>query len=581
MHLYQRFTDEILKVVTHFQDQGVLPTDLSLEKITLEPPKDPTHGDLSTNVAMVLNKAAGKNPKELAQLFTDELVKHQDVESVSIAGPGFINLTLKPYCWLPALEEILKVGDTYGQSDMGQGHLINLEYVSANPTGPVHIGHCRGAIIGDVLANLLSKAGYKIIKEYYINDAGGQANELARSSYIRYLEALGQPVQELGAYGGDYLIPVGQALAQEFGDRFVGKDESEWLLDVRAFAIDMMIDRIKQDLKELNIEHDVFFSENAMIQSGKVQEAIDTLKAQGLVYEGVLEKPKGQEIEDWEPRPQTLFKATAFGDDMDRPLVKSDGSWTYFASDIAYHLDKFKRGAKTLVNILGADHGGYIKRISAGVTAITQGQAHVHCLTCQMVRFIDQGQVLKMSKRAGNFITVKDAIDKVGIDALRFIMVTRKNDAPLDFDFAAVIEQSKDNPVFYVQYAYARSQSIKRHAIELIGAKNYSREILLTQDFTPLMQAEFLPILKLLNQWPRQIEMAARSFEPHRITYFLIELASEFHALWNKGKDQTELRFIDPENMKKTISYMILIEALASTLESGLKIIGIKPKEVM
>jgi arginyl-tRNA synthetase len=581
MNVYKYFIEEIHTIVADLQSQGHLPPDLPLSRIVVEPPRDLTHGDLATNVAMVLSHASHQSPHQIAAQFLERLQHLSSVKKAEIAGPGFINLSLTSDFWLNRLRDILNAGETYGETNIGQGQSINVEYVSVNPTGPMHIGHCRGAIVGDVLASLLEKAGYRVTREFYMNDAGGQANELARSTYKRYLQALGREVGDIGSYGGDYLIPVGKELAEQMGSLYADRPESEWLEPLRNFAVQKMMARIKQDLNELSIHHDIFSSEFEMLQTGKVDEAVNILIEKELVYMGTLEKPKGKEIEDWEPREQLLFKSTAFGDDVDRPLKKSDGYWTYFANDIAYHFSKYGRGSRTLVNIWGADHGGYIKRLIAAVKAVTSGDAEVHCLLCQMVRFIKQGKALKMSKREGTFITVHEALEQVGLDAIRFMMVSRKNDAPLDFDFSKVVEHSKENPVFYVQYAYARCHSIKKHILAQFPHVDLSDQALAQLSFSHLDHQEFIALIKKLVSWPRLIEQAARTFEPHRVTYYLMELAADFHELWTQGQDAYHLRFIDPHNAEKTQMHFALVSAVAKVLSVGLKILGIKARESM
>jgi arginyl-tRNA synthetase len=581
MNIYTHFTNEIKKIIRELDAEIPQSQEIPLDKIVVEPAKDPTHGDLATNAAMILSKPTGKPPHQLAHLLVDKIKQLPSVTKAEVAGPGFINISLQDAYWIEQLKEILKEGNAYGSASVGQGQSVNVEYVSVNPTGPMHIGHCRGAVVGDVLASLLEKAGYKVSREFYVNDAGGQANELARSTYKRYLEALNLPAPEIGAYGGEYLIPVGKELATKVGNKYVGLEEAEWLQPVRSFAIEKMLTLIKYDLRALNIHQEIFSSEYEMVKDGNVDKALNTLQTKGLIYDGILEKPKGKEIDDWEPREQTLFKATSFNDDVDRPLKKSDGSWTYFASDIAYHFMKFNRGTPILVNVWGADHGGYVKRITAAVNAITDGKAEVHCILCQMVRFIDQGEILKMSKRKGTFITVREALDKVGLDAIRFMMVSRNSDAPLDFDFAKVVEQTKENPVFYVQYAYARCHSIKRHIEEQFPDVDLNSHTLSTLTLEDLAQEEYINLIKKLVSWPRLIEQAARAFEPHRVTYYLTELAADFHGLWTQGKDAYNLRFIDPQNAKKTQIHFALVQAVATVLESGFKILGITAKESM
>jgi arginyl-tRNA synthetase len=585
MNVFQQFHSFILTTLEALVQQGTLPQGLDFSKVVVQPPHDPTHGDLATNAAMVLAKPSGMAPKDLALLLRAQFERLESVQACTLAGPGFLNFHLAPRVWIEEMKAILCHPETYGNSTLGGRQKVNVEYVSTNPTGPLHIGHCRVAIVGDVLASLLEKVGYAVTREYYVNDAGGQANDLARSVYRRYLEALGHQVDgdaaAFGSYGGPYLIPVGKKLADQVGDRWVKAAEEAWLAEIRAFAIEEMMQLIRRDLAALNIYQDIFSSELAVVKAGKVQEAMQNLQAKGLIYQGVLEKPKGKEIEDWEEREQTLFKSTQFGDDTDRAIQKSDGSWTYFASDVAYHLDKLQRDTPILVNVWGADHAGYVKRISSAVKALSDQQAEIHCILCQMVRFISGGQVLKMSKRAGNFVTVQDALEKVGLDAMRFMMVSRKNDAALDFDFEQVVEQSKDNPVFYVQYAYARSSSIKRHIQALFPALDITPQTLATLDLSTLEQPEFMTLIKKLAQWPRILEMAAQTFEPHRITYYLHELASEFHTLWNQGKEKHHLRFINSENAQETQKNFSLITSLATVLQSGLKLLGVRPREEM
>lgn len=581
MNPFSLFLDQSRDITKILMSEGILPKDTLLNGFVVEPPKDPSHGDLATNVALVLCKSARLNPRALAEHYVNHFQKHKDVRSAEIAGPGFINIRLTPSFWQGQLSLLLAAGNTYGSSTLGQGQNINVEYVSTNPTGPLHIGHCRVAVVGDVLANLLEKAGYNITREYYVNDAGGQANNLARSTHKRYLQALGHSIEDLGSYGGDYLIPVGKSLANDVGDKWVDKPESEWLVDIRAYAIEAMMALIKRDLATLNIHQDVFSSELAIVKAGRVEEAITDLTNKGLIYKGTLEKPKGREIEDWEPREQTLFRSTQFGDDVDRAIKKSDGGWTYFASDMAYHLDKLKRGSPKLINVWGADHGGYVKRLSSAVTALSDGAANVHCILCQMVRFMVDGKALKMSKRDGNFITVNEAIEKVGLDAMRFLMVSRKNEAFLDFDFEKAVEQSKDNPVFYVQYAYARCHSIKRHIQEQFPDLDLSLKALSELPLETLDSEAFLGLIKKLSEWQRLIEMAARTYEPHRITYYLGELAAEFHGLWNKGKEHLNLRFIDPNHKELTQKHFALVAAVATVIGSGLNLLGVTPQEKM
>lgn len=560
-----------------------MPEGLSFDAVTAEPPRDASHGDIATNAAMVIAKNAGKMPRELAEMIAGKLEGVEEVESVEVAGPGFINMKLHKDVWQKAVLDVLEEGRGYGNSDLGKGQKVNVEYVSANPTGPMHIGHARGAVYGDALAMLLLKSGFDVTKEYYINDAGNQTNVLGRSAYLRYREALGEDIGEIpeGLYPGEYLKVVGEALAQEYKDSLLHKDEVDWLPLVRKSAIENMMALIKNDLLGLGIEHDVFSSEKELQDKGKIEEALKVLGDKGLLYEGILEPPKGKTPEDWEPREQTLFKATDFGDDVDRPLKKSDGSYTYFAADVAYHLDKYRRGFNRMVLILGADHGGYVKRLKAAVKAISGGEAEVDCKISQLVNFLEDGKPLKMSKRAGTFTTVRDVIDAVGKDIIRFIMLTRKNDAVLDFDLQAVQEQSKDNPVFYVQYAHARAKSVLRNAAEeapeaVRMAKEADAQLLSLLD-----SEEELALIKVMASWPRVVEAASVANEPHRIAFYLHDLAAGFHALWNKGKDDAVLRFIIKENTRLTAARLAMLQAMTTVISSALFIFSIEPIDEM
>jgi len=560
-----------------------------LSRVVVEPPKDPTHGDMATNAAMVLAREAKTKPRELAEKIAERLRADDLIASVEVAGPGFINLALKPLAWADTLRSVLRQGNEYGQSTIGAGEKVNVEYVSANPTGPMHVGHCRGAVFGDALASLLQFAGYDVTREYYINDAGAQVDVLARSALLRYREALGQSIGEIpeGLYPGDYLKPVGQALAAEYDDQLLGMPESQWLPRVRAKAIAMMMDAIKGDLAALNIRHDVFFSERSLIEGGnnRVAQTIDFLRARGDIYDGRLPPPKGAAIEDYEDREQTLFRATAFGDDVDRPLIKSDGSYTYFASDIAYHRDKFDRGFRNLVDVWGADHGGYVKRVEAAIKAVTAGQATLDVKIVQLVKLLRDGEPVKMSKRSGDFVTLREVVDEVGKDAVRFMMLYRKNDAVLDFDLAKVIEQSRENPVFYVQYGHARGHSVFRNAREVIPElpeESGTRAAFLADAALQRLSdpAEF-DLLKRLALYPRTVEAAALAHEPHRIAFYLYDLASEFHALWTRGRDLPYLRFIINNDAEMTKARLALVQGVVSVLACGLAVLGVDAPDEM
>ncbi len=563
--------------------EGTLPAGADLSRVVVEPPKDASHGDMATNAAMVLAKEAKAKPRDLADAIAAKLRADDLIAAVEVAGPGFINLTLKPTAWTDALRAVLEAEGAYGRSRIGAGEKINVEYVSANPTGPMHVGHCRGAVFGDALASLLDFAGYAVTREYYINDAGAQVDVLARSAFLRYREALGESIGEIpeGLYPGDYLKPVGAALAKEHGDALLTQAEAQWLPLVRTKAIAMMMEMIRDDLAALNITHEVFFSERSL-QSGngnEVAAAIDDLRKRGFVYQGRLPRPKGAVDEDWEDREQTLFKSTEFGDDVDRPLLKSDGGYTYFASDIAYHKTKFDRGFVNMVDVWGADHGGYIKRVQAAIAAITGGKGILDVKIVQLVKLLRNGEPVKMSKRSGDFVTLREVVDEVGSDAVRFMMLFRKNDAVLDFDLAKVIEQSKDNAVFYVQYGHARGHSIFRNAREaypdLPEDAAALRNVLRTANLGRLDDAAELSLMRRLALFPRIAEGAALAHEPHRIAFYLYDLASEFHALWTKGRDMPHLRFIITNDAEITIARLALVQGVVSVLASGLAVLGV------
>ncbi|SIS93278.1 arginyl-tRNA synthetase [Thalassospira xiamenensis M-5 = DSM 17429] len=583
MNVFSLLKSDIENQILALEKDGVLPAGSDTARITVEPPRDAAHGDAATNAAMLLSKAAGMKPRDLAEKLAEKLGTLDHIEQVEIAGPGFINLRMADDFWLSQITEVLENGKTYGNSNLGANTKMNVEYVSANPTGPMHVGHCRGAVVGDVLANLLAKAGYDVTKEYYINDAGAQVDVLARSLHLRYREALGETIDEIpaGLYPGDYLVAPGKKLAARDGDKWVKAPEEDWLEEFRGFAIVEMMALIKEDLRLLGVDHDVFTSEAGLVAAGKVQAAFEHLEKKGDIYVGVLEPPKGKTPDDWEPRPQTLFRATEFGDDVDRPLKKSDGSWTYFASDIAYHFDKYERGFNHMIDIFGADHGGYVKRMKAATKAITGGEGDLDVKLCQLVSLFDNGEPVKMSKRAGTFVTLRDVVERVGKDVVRFIMLTRKNDATLDFDFAKVTEQSKDNPVFYVQYAHARVNSVFRQAREAFPNQDFSDAALVGADLSALVSEDEKMLVRRMAEWPRIVEQAAVAHEPHRIAFFLSEIAAEFHALWNKGRDNTTLRFIVADDLAVTQARLAMIRATALVIASGLDVLGVDPVEEM
>ena len=578
MNIFKNFQKLIKDTIGSLSDAGKLPEGMDLANITAEAPRDPSHGDIATNAAMVLVKQAKMKPRDIADLIAVNLRDHENIASVEVAGPGFINIRLEDAFIQHQVAEILEQGTDYGRSDYGAGEKVNVEYVSANPTGPLHVGHCRGAVFGDALATLLDHVGYDVTREYYINDAGGQIDVLARSAYHRYLEALGETVSDIpeGLYPGEYLIPVGQALVERYGDQFKGKDESVWLSDIRNFASSAMMDLVREDLKTLDIQQEVFFSETSLHESGGIQAGLEQLEEKGLIYTGVLEPPKGKLPDDWEVRPQTLFKSTQFGDDVDRALKKSDGAWTYFAADVAYHKNKMDRGFNIQIDVWGADHGGYVKRVQSVLTALSDGKAALDVRLCQMVKLLRDGEPVKMSKRSGNFITLRDIVEEVGKDVVRFIMLTRKNDASLDFDFARVTEQSKDNPVFYVQYGHARVCSVLRKAGAAFEGLDISNA-----DLSLLTDESELQLIKTMANWPRVVEGAALAYEPHRISYYLYDLASEFHGLWNKGNDRVDLRFIIDDNKDITLSRLAMITAFSKIIAAGLNILGVDPVNEM
>ena len=580
MNLFAEIRSLVINSLQQMQMQGDLPDGLSFDAVTVEPPRDAAHGDMATNAAMVLAKPSSCKPRDIAQRLATLLSADPRLASVEVAGPGFLNLRLASTLWADVLRAILADPAGYGRATVGAGIKVNVEYVSANPTGPLHVGHTRGAVFGDALASMLDFAGYDVTREYYINDGGAQVDVLARSVYLRYLEAHGQEVAfEDGTYPGDYLIAVGQALKEKVGDSYLGKGEQFWLEDVREFSTLAMMELIREDLLALGVKMDVFYSEKSLYGTGLIEAAIEDLKSKGLIYQGVLEPPKGKKPEDWEPREQTLFRSTDHGDDVDRPVQKSDGSWTYFAPDIAYHYDKVQRGFDQLIDVFGADHGGYVKRMKAAVSALSNDKTSLDIKLTQLVKLFKNGAPFKMSKRAGTFVTLRDLVDQVGADATRFVMLTRKNDAPLDFDFDKVMEQTKENPVFYVQYAHARICSVMRKA-QLAGVA-VEDAVLQAADLAGITDAAELTLAAKLAEFPRLIEIAARSNEPHRIAFYLYDLASEFHALWNKGNEQPELRFLQEGNLATSQAKIALIRATAVVISNGLGILGVQPAQEM
>ena len=580
MNLFTHVREILIEVLKELSAQSVLPIDTDFSNITVEPPKDSRHGDMSTNAAMVLSKSVEVKPRELAQIISEALSPKEIISSVDIAGPGFINITLSNFSWHGLLSAVLMSGVNFGKSGMGSSQKVNVEFVSANPTGPLHVGHTRGAVFGDALANLLAYSGYDVTREYYINDGGSQVDVLARSIFLRYQEAFGKEVVfEEGTYPGDYLIPIAKALKEKVGDLYLNKPEDNWLPELRNFAVEAMMNLIRSDLDLLGIEMDTFFSEKSLYGSGKIEAALDRLRDNGLIYKGVLEPPKGKKTDDWEPREQTLFKSTEHGDDVDRPVLKSDGSWTYFAPDIAYHFDKISRGFDILIDVFGADHGGYVKRMKAAVSALSSGKVPLDIKLCQLVKLYQNGEPFKMSKRAGNFVMLRDLVEQVGPDVTRFVMLTRKNDAALDFDFQKVLEQSRENPVFYVQYAHARIKSVIRKAEALnLDTSDYA---LSEANLSSLTHASELSLIKKLAEWPRIVELSARLYEPHRLAFYLFDLSSELHSHWGKGGENPHLRFLQSDDMTITESKIALARAVSIVISSGLAILGVQPAEKM
>lgn len=587
MNIFSEYTTRVQAVVAGL-DLATAPGAADLARITVESPRDPAHGDLATNAAMVLAKPLAMKPRDLAEQIAAALRLDAEITEVTVAGPGFINLRLATSAWHKVLAAVVAKGDAFGRATLGAGAKVNVEYVSANPTGPMHVGHTRGAVFGDALANLLAYAGYDVTREYYINDAGSQIDTLARSAFLRYREALGEDIGEIpaGLYPGDYLKPVGAALAAGHGNALLAMDEAAWMPIVKSETIDAMMALIREDLALLNVRHEVFFSERTLHDRSadgisEIDRMLDKLRARGLVYEGTLPPPKGELPEDWEDREQTLFRATDYGDDIDRPLKKSDGSYTYFAADVAYFLSKYERGFKEMVYVLGADHGGYVKRLEAVGKAVSGGESRVIVRLCQLVKLFRAGEPVRMSKRAGDFVTLRDVVEEVGRDPVRFMMLFRKNEAPLDFDFQKVTEQSKDNPVFYVQYGHARCCSVLRQAGEELRGVDMSDAVLAATDLSGLADSGELELIAKMAEWPKVVAAAADAHEPHRVAFFLHELASSLHAHWNRGKEMPQLRFINPENTQLTLARLALVRAVSLVLASGLTLLGVDaPREM-
>jgi arginyl-tRNA synthetase len=584
MNVYALVHDRIIAALQALEREGALPAGLDFANVEVAPPREAAHGDLACNAALVLAKAAKAKPRDIAEKLAGKLRGSADVAAVEVAGPGFLNMRFTPAFWQGVVAAILKEGAGYGRADLGRGERVNVEYVSANPTGPMHVGHCRGAVFGDALANLLAFVGYEVTREYYVNDAGAQVDALARSAYLRYREALGEKIGEIpaGLYPGDYLKPVGQALAKEHGPALLNFPEDRWLPLVREAAIAAMLAMIRGDLAALNIRQEVFFSERSLTQGkDEVAETIAELRAKGLVFEGRLEKPKGHDDAEWEDREQTLFRATQFGDDTDRALMKSDGSYTYFAADMAYHHNKLARGFRHLINVFGADHAGYLTRVKAAVAALSDGKADLDIKVCQLVKLFRAGEPVRMSKRAGTFVTLREVVDEVGRDPVRYMMLYRKNDAPLDFDLAKVVEQSKDNPVFYVQYAHARTKSVLRNAGEVFPSLREGSADVPDADLSLLMDNGEIDLIKKLAFFPVLIEAAARAHEPHRLAFYLYELASIFHAQWTAGNELPHLRVIQADDGKLTAARLALVRATTQVLASGLEILGVHAPDEM
>ena len=581
MNIFRVYQEKVEDILQKMASCGELPQGIDLSRVKVEPPKDVSHGDMATNAAMVLGKPTGKNPRDLAALLVDRLKKTDGIADASIAGPGFVNFRLKPAEWQAVVSSILQQGIRFGDSKMGSGQgKINVEYVSVNPTGPMHAGHVRGAVIGDTLASLLQKAGFSVVREYYFNDAGTQVDVLARTAHLRYREALGEDIGDIpeGLYPGEYLKDVGAALAKRDGKKWIDKPEAEWLEPVRGFAVARMMDMIKEDLKLIGIKHDVFTNEREIVENGTLEKVFKALTDMDLIYQGTLPPPKGKEMEDWEPAELTLFRSSRFGDSSDRPLKKRDGTWAYIMPDIAYHYDKMQRGFMTMINVLGKDHGNYLDKMRPAVAALSGGKGVIDVKFCGMVKILKNGEPVKLSKRSGNIVTLREIVEEVGAGVVRFFMMTRTPDSELEFDYAKVIEQSKDNPVFYVQYAHARCRSVERNALELFKGETFD---LASADLSKLSSDDEVQLIRLLASWPRVVEAAADAREAHRIAGYLHDLAAAFHAFWNKGRDDATLRFLHEADKPLSHARLALVRAIATVIASGLAVMGVDPVEEM
>ncbi len=581
MNIFKDYQDKITTVLEQMIAAGELPAGTDLSRVKVEPPKDVSHGDMATNAAMVLSKAAGKNPRQLGEALAEKLRAVAGVKEVTIAGPGFVNFRLKEEEWGRVVSAILAQGIAYGDSKIGGGKKVNIEYVSANPTGPMHAGHVRGAVIGDTLASLLKKAGYDVTREYYFNDAGTQVDVLARTTHLRYREALGENIGDIpeGLYPGEYMKEVGAILAERDGDKWLKMPEAEWLVPVRNFAVAHMMGLIKVDLDLIGIKHDVFTNEREIVENGTLEKAFDELMAKGLIYQGTLPPPKGKEMDDWEPAELTLFRSSNFGDATDRPLKKRDGTWAYIMPDIAYHYDKIRRGYAWMINLLGKDHGGYLERMRPAIAALSDNKAQLDVIYNGMVKMLKNGEPVKFSKRSGNIITLREMVEEVGAGVVRFFMMTRTPDSELEFDYDKVVEQSKDNPVFYVQYAHARCYSVLRNAKAMFPDMDMSAEALSKVDLSPLNSDDEIKMIRVMSNWPRFLESAAESFEPHRIAFYLHDAASEFHSFWNKGREDASLRFLHEDNKALSHARVALVKSLATVIASGLAVMGVEPLE--